>query len=81
MCGNKGHIILSVGLAFSGGLLLSVQDSASAEEVEPVTQPDPCLGSDSTSNILSSGECDKSIYHSFVLLELHHLSILCAILP
>lgn len=37
-----------------GGLLLSVQDSASAEEVEPVTQPDPGPGSDSTSNILSS---------------------------
>ncbi|XP_033610459.1 ral GTPase-activating protein subunit beta isoform X8 [Cryptotermes secundus] len=37
-----------------GGLLLSVQDSAIAEEVEPVTQPDTCLGSDSTSNILSS---------------------------
>jgi hypothetical protein len=48
-----------VGFAFSGGLLLSVQDSASAEEVEPVTQPDPGPGSDSTSNILSSGECGR----------------------
>lgn len=53
----KQHVILSVGSAFSGGLLLSVQDSASAEEVEPVTQPDPGPGSDTTSNILSSGEC------------------------
>ncbi|GFG30495.1 hypothetical protein Cfor_08118 [Coptotermes formosanus] len=40
-----------------GGLLLSVQDSASAEEVEQVTQPDPGPGSDTTSNLLSSGEC------------------------
>jgi hypothetical protein len=53
----KQHVILFVGSAFSGGLLLSVQDSASAEEVEPVTQPDPGPGSDTTSNILSSGEC------------------------
>ncbi|XP_069691801.1 ral GTPase-activating protein subunit beta isoform X2 [Periplaneta americana] len=37
-----------------GGLLLSVQDSASAEEVEQVTQPDPGPGSDTTSNLLSS---------------------------
>ncbi|PNF19188.1 hypothetical protein B7P43_G09608, partial [Cryptotermes secundus] len=54
MFGSEEHFILSVGFAFSGGLLLSVQDSAIAEEVEPVTQPDTCLGSDSTSNILSS---------------------------
>jgi hypothetical protein len=45
--------------AFSGGLLLSVQDSASAEEVEQVTQPDPGPGSDTTSNLLSSGECNE----------------------
>ncbi|XP_067010015.2 ral GTPase-activating protein subunit beta [Anabrus simplex] len=37
-----------------GGLLLSVQDSAAAEEMDQVTQPDigPC--SDTTSNLLSS---------------------------
>ncbi|XP_049763292.1 ral GTPase-activating protein subunit beta isoform X1 [Schistocerca cancellata] len=37
-----------------GGLMLSVQDSASAEEVEQVTQPDVGPGSDTTSNLLSS---------------------------
>ncbi|KAJ9585303.1 hypothetical protein L9F63_002888 [Diploptera punctata] len=37
-----------------GGLLLSVQDSAAAEEAEQVTQPDPCPGSDTASNLLSS---------------------------
>lgn len=37
-----------------GGLMLSVQDSASAEEVEQVTQPDLGPGSDTTSNLLSS---------------------------
>ncbi|XP_021916328.1 ral GTPase-activating protein subunit beta isoform X3 [Zootermopsis nevadensis] len=37
-----------------GGLLLSVQDSASAEEVEQVTQPDTGPCSDTTSNLLSS---------------------------
>lgn len=73
MCGNKEHIILSGGFAFSGGLLLSVQDSASAEEVEPVTQPDPCLGSDSTSNILSSGECDRV----FIITVYYLNSIIC----
>jgi hypothetical protein len=57
----KQHDILSVGPPFSGGLLLSVQDSASAEEVEPVTQPDPGPGSDTTSNILSSGECGRVV--------------------
>jgi len=46
-----------MGLPFSGGLLLSVQDSASAEEVEQVTQPDLGPGSDTTSNLLSSGKC------------------------
>jgi hypothetical protein len=59
ICGNKEHFMLSVGFAFLGGLLLSVQDSASAEEVERVTQPDPGPGSDTTSNILSSGECGR----------------------
>ncbi|KMQ94370.1 hypothetical protein RF55_5482 [Lasius niger] len=37
-----------------GALLLSVQDSAAAEEVEQVTQPDT-VANDSTSNLLSSG--------------------------
>ncbi|KAL6447256.1 hypothetical protein ACFW04_001486 [Cataglyphis niger] len=36
-----------------GALLLSVQDSAAAEEVEQVTQPDT-VANDSTSNLLSS---------------------------
>ncbi|KYQ59900.1 Ral GTPase-activating protein subunit beta [Trachymyrmex zeteki] len=36
-----------------GALLLSVQDSAAAEEVEQVTQPDT-VASDSTTNLLSS---------------------------
>lgn len=38
-----------------GGLLLSVQDSAAAEEVEQVTQPD-IIPNDNTTNLLSSGE-------------------------
>jgi len=37
-----------------GALLLSVQDSAAAEEVEQVTQPD-VVANDSTTNLLSSG--------------------------
>lgn len=37
-----------------GGLLLSVQDSAAAEEVEQVTQPD-AVPNDTTVNLLSSG--------------------------
>lgn len=39
---------------FVGALLLSVQDSAAAEEVEQVTQPDTVVH-DSTVNLLSSG--------------------------
>jgi hypothetical protein len=57
ICGTREQVSPSVRFAFSGGLLLSVQDSASAEEVEQVTQPDPVPGSDTTSNLLSSGEC------------------------
>jgi len=57
VCGTREQVSPSVIFAFSGGLLLSVQDSASAEEVEQVTQPDPVPGSDTTSNLLSSGEC------------------------
>lgn len=60
ICGTKVQVNPSVIFAFSGGLLLSVQDSATAEEVEQVTQPDPVPGSDSTSNLLSSGECIRS---------------------
>lgn len=37
-----------------GALLLSVQDSAVAEEVEQVTQPE-AVANDSTTNLLSSG--------------------------
>ncbi|KAF4523460.1 hypothetical protein B566_EDAN008869 [Ephemera danica] len=37
-----------------GGLLLSVQDSAAAEEAEQVMQPESAVGPDSTSNLLSS---------------------------
>lgn len=40
--------------SFLGALLLSVQDSAAAEEVEQVTQPDTVVH-DSTANLLSSG--------------------------
>ena len=40
--------------SFLGALLLSVQDSAAAEEVEQVTQPD-ALAHDSAVNLLSSG--------------------------
>ena len=57
ICVTREQVSPSVRFAFSGGLLLSVQDSASAEEVEQVTQPDPVPGSDTTSNLLSSGEC------------------------
>jgi len=58
VCGTREQVSSpSVIFTFSGGLLLSVQDSASAEEVEQVTQPDPVPGSDTTSNLLSSGEC------------------------
>lgn len=39
-----------------GGLLLSVQDSACAEEVDQITQ-DVGSCSDNTSNLLSSGIC------------------------
>ncbi|CAG2056843.1 unnamed protein product [Timema podura] len=43
--------------SIAGGLLLCVQDSAAAEEVEQVTQPNNTgPGSDTTSNLLSSGE-------------------------
>jgi len=48
------RIICYVKIMFSGALLLSVQDSAAAEEVEQVTQPDT-VASDSTTNLLSSG--------------------------
>ncbi|XP_032454301.1 ral GTPase-activating protein subunit beta isoform X2 [Nasonia vitripennis] len=37
-----------------GGLLLSVQDSAAAEEAEQVTQPDSTISNESTTNLLSS---------------------------
>ncbi|XP_058804059.1 ral GTPase-activating protein subunit beta isoform X2 [Phymastichus coffea] len=37
-----------------GGLLLSVQDSAAAEEAEQVTQPDTALPNETTTNLLSS---------------------------
>lgn len=42
---------------FIGGLLLSVQDSAVFEDMDQVTQPDvmSATGSDTTSNLLSSG--------------------------
>jgi hypothetical protein len=46
-----------------------VQDSASAEEVEQVTQPDPGPGSDTTSNLLSSGECSGGF------ISVHYLDI------
>ncbi|KAL0129771.1 hypothetical protein PUN28_001794 [Cardiocondyla obscurior] len=42
-----------------GALLLSVQDSAAAEEVEQVTQPDT-VPSDSTTNLLSSVTSDSA---------------------
>lgn len=51
-------IIICMNL-FKGGLMLSVQDSATAEEVEQVTQPDVGLGSDTASNLLSSGIMKK----------------------
>ncbi|XP_063235788.1 ral GTPase-activating protein subunit beta isoform X2 [Bacillus rossius redtenbacheri] len=45
-----------------GGLLLSVQDSAAAEEVDQVTQPDNVgPGSDTTSNLLSSVDTVSSL--------------------
>ncbi|KAJ8675024.1 hypothetical protein QAD02_010810 [Eretmocerus hayati] len=37
-----------------GGLLLSVQDSAAAEEAEQVTQPDSTISNETTTNLLSS---------------------------
>ncbi|XP_014219177.1 ral GTPase-activating protein subunit beta isoform X2 [Copidosoma floridanum] len=37
-----------------GGLLLSVQDSAAAEEAEQVTQPDSTVSNETTTNLLSS---------------------------
>lgn len=42
---------------FLGGLLLSVQDSAAAEEVEQVTQPDITgyIPNSTPTNLLSSG--------------------------
>jgi len=58
--GTREQVSPSLIFAFSGGLLLSVQDSASAEEVEQVTQPDTVPGSDTTSNLLSSGECIRA---------------------
>ncbi|XP_033225547.1 ral GTPase-activating protein subunit beta isoform X3 [Belonocnema kinseyi] len=42
-----------------GGLLLSVQDSAAAEEVEQVTQPD-AVPNENTSNLLSSVTSDSA---------------------
>ncbi|XP_012219325.1 ral GTPase-activating protein subunit beta isoform X2 [Linepithema humile] len=42
-----------------GALLLSVQDSAAAEEVEQVTQPD-AVANDSTTNLLSSVTSDSA---------------------
>ncbi|XP_024939049.1 ral GTPase-activating protein subunit beta isoform X11 [Cephus cinctus] len=42
-----------------GGLLLSVQDSAAAEEVDQVTQPDAVV-SDTTTNLLSSATSDSA---------------------
>lgn len=42
-----------------GGLLLSVQDSAAAEEVEQVTQPD-IIPNDNTTNLLSSVTSDST---------------------
>lgn len=53
-----------MGFNFSGGLLLSVQDSAAFEEMDQVTQPDvmSATGSDTTSNLLSSG----TVVHSIV---------------
>ncbi|XP_039292662.1 ral GTPase-activating protein subunit beta isoform X3 [Nilaparvata lugens] len=46
-----------------GGLLLSVQDSATFEESDQVTQPDvlSASGSDSTSNLLSSADSMSSV--------------------
>lgn len=72
---NQRRDFPSVVFAFSGGLLLSVQDSASAEEVEQVTQPDPGPGSDTTSNLLSSGECSE--VYVFIALWLHYLFKIC----
>jgi len=85
--GAREQVSPSVTFAFSGGLLLSVQDSASAEEVEQVTQPDAVPGSDTTSNLLSSGEyirayitvfywtalfsCVLSKYHSDIIFFPH----------
>jgi hypothetical protein len=40
----------------AGGLMLSVQDSATTEESEKVTQPDNYMGPESASNLLSSGK-------------------------
>jgi len=48
------YIYANISQWFSGALLLSVQDSAAAEEVEQVTQPDT-VANDSTTNLLSSG--------------------------
>ncbi|XP_012286236.1 ral GTPase-activating protein subunit beta isoform X2 [Orussus abietinus] len=42
-----------------GGLLLSVQDSAAAEELDQVTQPDPA-SNDSANNLLSSVTSDSA---------------------
>lgn len=43
-------------LLIPGGLLLSVQDSAAAEEAEQVTQPDSTISNETTTNLLSSGK-------------------------
>ncbi|XP_046418146.1 ral GTPase-activating protein subunit beta isoform X4 [Neodiprion fabricii] len=49
-----------------GGLMLSVQDSAAAEEVEQVTQPDT-ITSDTTTNLLSSGCVPLRIHHCTII--------------
>ncbi|KYM99990.1 Ral GTPase-activating protein subunit beta [Cyphomyrmex costatus] len=53
-----------------GALLLSVQDSAAAEEVEQVTQPDT-VTSDSTTNLLSSVVFCCAFRHCTVLSSLN----------
>lgn len=53
--------------------MLSVQDSAAAEEVEQVTQPDT-VASDSTTNLLSSGS------FSILLNDISLHSVRCTVL-
>lgn len=43
-------------IVFAGGLMLSVQDSATTEESEKVLQPENVMGPESASNLLSSGK-------------------------